>query len=194
MSSRSALEKTIENRLDSLRKKADEEVRPTPAEIRDLQADLPLGESAAERTAMRVVRSAIPKEEKRRKAEVSALNGIRRLLRSLPEQDPKIEALVKELCAVFAQNATDKVIVFTEYLDTLNAIREVLENSKDFRDQTVVLRGGLSGRQRARVQKKFEEAETRLLLATDAASEGLNLQRCCHRVTDFATTRDIFSG
>ena len=68
LSSRQALEKTIENRLQALLKGGGEELRPEPAEIRDLQADLPLNEAAAERTAQRIVRTAIPKEEKRRGA------------------------------------------------------------------------------------------------------------------------------
>jgi hypothetical protein len=42
LSSRQALEKTIEHRLGSLKKVEDAEPQPTPAEIRDLQADLPM--------------------------------------------------------------------------------------------------------------------------------------------------------
>ncbi|WP_166485065.1 DEAD/DEAH box helicase [Candidatus Desulforudis audaxviator] len=88
LSSRNALGKTIENRLNALRKKDEEEVPPTNAEIRDLQADLPLDEATAERTAIRIIKSALPKEEKQRKAEIRALNDIRKTLRSLPERDP----------------------------------------------------------------------------------------------------------
>ena len=185
LSSRQALRKTIDNRLDSLRKAGEEEVRPDPAEIRDLQADLPLQETSAERIAQRIVRTAIPKEEKRRKAEISALNGILKILRTLSDRDPKVEACLAEIRHVVAQNPQDKIIVFTEYLDTLGAIRALLEGTSDLSGQTVVLRGGLSGRQRARIQQRFEEPVIRVLLATDAASEGLNLQRFCHRVLHF---------
>ena len=48
-----------------------------------------------------------------------------------------------------------------------------------------MLRGGLSGRQRLHIQEQFEQPHTQILLATDAASEGLNLQRFCHRVIHF---------
>ena len=182
LSSRQALEKTLDHRLTSLRKAEDAEPRPTPAEIRDLQADLPLDEATAERTALRILRSALPKEERQRKAEVRALNGIRRLLRVLPPRDPKIDVLLAEVRSVLASNRADRLIVFTEYLDTLQAIQAVFEAATDLAGQAVVLRGGLSGRQRVRVQQKFEEPHTRVLLSTDAASEGLNLQHHCHRV------------
>lgn len=158
---------------------------PVQADIRDLQADLPLDEATAERTALRIVRSAIPKEEKRRKAETRALNGIRRVLRSLSGIDPKILALLNEVTVVLDRNPDEKVIVFTEYLDTLEAIRTTLESSKDLSGRSVVLRGGLSGRQRLHIQEQFEQPHTKILLATDAASEGLNLQHFCRRVIHF---------
>ncbi len=47
------------------------------------------------------------------------------------------------------------------------------------------MHGGLTRRQRLARQEAFEQPEVRLLLATDAASEGLNLQRRCRRVIHF---------
>ncbi len=185
LSSRLALEKTIENRLQALRGKEEEESPPAPADIRDLQADLPLDEASAERTALRIVRSAIPKEDRRRKAETRALNGIRRVLRSLSGIDPKICALLNEVTMVLDRSPKEKVIVFTEYLDTLGAIRTALKSSDELSGRSVVLRGGLSGRQRLRIWERFEQSNTKILLATDAASEGLNLQRFCRRVIHF---------
>ncbi|MEW6074209.1 MAG: helicase-related protein [Planctomycetota bacterium] len=185
LSSRAALAKTLENRLEALRKEDAREAPPDRAELRDLQADLPLGEAAAERTARRVLRSAIPREERRRKSEISALNGIRRILKKLPPRDPKIDALLAELRAVLAADPAEKAIVFTEYRDTLEAIRAALEQEPELAGRCVVLRGGLSRRQRLQRQEEFEDPGTRLLLATDAASEGLNLQRHCRRVFHF---------
>ncbi len=64
LSSRRALEKTLEHRLEALRKEDAREEPPDPNDIRELQSELPLGEARAERTARRVLRSAIPKEER----------------------------------------------------------------------------------------------------------------------------------
>lgn len=181
LSSRRALARTIENRLEALRK-GEEETPPAPAEVRDLQADLPLGEALAERTATRILRAAIPKEVRLRKAEARALNALRRLLKQLPEEDPKVERLLREIRAVIKENPSEKIIIFTEYLDTLGAISERIEGSKDLAGRTAILRGGLSLRRRIKVQERFEGPDVNILLATDAASEGLNLQHACRRV------------
>ncbi|NPV83247.1 MAG: DEAD/DEAH box helicase [Candidatus Aminicenantes bacterium] len=185
LSSRAALSKTLEYRLEALRQEQLREEPPSRAEIRDLRADLPLSEATAERTAIKVIRSAIPKEERRRKAEISAINGIKRLLARLPVTDPKIEALIKELKSVFSKYPEEKVIVFTEYRDTLAAIQSRFDKDPDLANRYVLFHGGLTRRQRLAREAIFERPETRALLATDAASEGLNLQRFCRRVIHF---------
>jgi superfamily II DNA or RNA helicase len=185
LSSRRALGLTLEHRLEALKRQEAREEPLPPAELRDLQADLPISEAAAERMARRLLRSAIPKEEKRRQNEVRALNSIRRLLQSLSDPDPKIAALILELQAIFARDPSEKVIVFTEYRDTLEEVRLALDSLPDLAGTQVILRGGMSSRQRARVQDAFEQERTRILLATDAASEGLNLQRACRRIIHF---------
>lgn len=182
LSSRAALKKTIENRLEALRSKEEPEPPPAPADLRDLQAELPLGESAAERTATRIVRAAIPKDVRRRKAEATALNTIAKLLRELKTPDPKLEAVIAELAAVQATEPGGKVIVFTEYRDTLEFLRGELESMTEFKDAVAILHGELSPRQRRLAIARFSAPEVRVLLATDAASEGLNLQEHCHRV------------
>ncbi len=182
LSSRAALAQTIEHRLEALDKEEAREEPPDRAELRDLQADLPLGEAAAERTARKILRSAIPRDERRRRSEIRALRAIRRILRKAPAADPKIEALLAELRRVFAEDPTEKIIVFTEYRDTLDAIQERLDREADLAPAYVILCGGLKRRQRLQRQEAFERPEIRLLLATDAASEGLNLQRHCRRV------------
>jgi superfamily II DNA or RNA helicase len=182
LSSRAALAKTIEYRLAALKKEEEREEPPDRAELRDFQADLPLGEAAAERTARKILKSAIPADERRRKSEVRALETIRRALRKLPPTDPKLEALITEVRRVLAEDPDEKLIVFTEYLDTLAAIEERLATEPTLAGRYVVLRGGLTRSQRLKRQDAFEQPETRLLVATDAASEGLNLQRHCRRV------------
>jgi superfamily II DNA or RNA helicase len=182
LSSRAALAKTLEHRLEALRKEEAREEPPDRAELRDLQADLPVGEAAAERTARRILRSTIPRDEQRRKNEVKALSSIRRLLVKLPADDAKIETLLAELRRVFEEDPTEKVIVFTEYRDTLESIQGYLDGDPGLVGRYVLLRGGLTRGQRLARQEAFERPDIRLLLATDAASEGLNLQRRCRRV------------
>ena len=182
LSSWAALGRTIEHRLEALEREEAREEPPQPAELRDFQADLLLTEAQSERTARRILRSAIPRDEKRRRSELRALKRIRALLKKLPDRDPKIEVLVSELKRIFAEDPSEKVIVFTEYRDTLNAIRTRLDADPDLRGRYVVLHGGLTRRERLRRQDQFAKPESRVLLATDAASEGLNLQQYCRRI------------
>ena len=71
----------------------------------------------------------------------------------------------------------EPVIVFTEYRDTLLQLGSVLPPS-------LQLHGGLTSNERAGIQARFNEAGG-LLLATDAAAEGLNLQRRCRIVVNY---------
>jgi superfamily II DNA or RNA helicase len=89
----------------------------------------------------------------------------------------------------------EPVIVFTEYRDTLERLRRALAKSAD---PLLVLHGGLSPIERSRVQREFNGASTpgrasAVLLATDAAAEGLNLHARCRTVLHFelpwSTTR-----
>ncbi len=185
-SSRLALARTLEHRLAALKKEEERAEKPERAELKDYEADLPMPDAQAERTARKILRSAIPKDERRRKAEITKIMAIQHLLKRLPGPDPKVAGLVEHLRGVLAEEPTAKVIVFTEYLDTLEAIRAGLEAAgPPIAGAYVELRGGLTIRQRQDVQRRFDEPEVRILLATDAASEGLNLQRHCNRMVHF---------
>lgn len=185
LSSRAALARTLEHRLEALESEEARETPPDPAELRDYQADLPLTETASERTAARILRSAIPADERRRQAEIRAIREIQRLLRRAGGRDPKIEALIRELQGVFREDRAERVIVFTEYRDTLEAIGARLEKEAELAGRYVVMTGGLTRRQRLRRQEEFARPGIRVLLATDAASEGLNLQHHCRRIVHF---------
>jgi superfamily II DNA or RNA helicase len=87
--------------------------------------------------------------------------------------DSKERCLQRLLTRVRAES----VIVFTEYRDTLLQLAAGLPPS-------LQLHGGLTTTERAEVQARFNETGG-LLLATDAAAEGLNLQRRCRLVVNY---------
>jgi superfamily II DNA or RNA helicase len=74
----------------------------------------------------------------------------------------------------------EPMIVFTEYRDTLARVAAAVSPVR----RTVLLHGGMTPRERADVQRAFNQSGT-LLLATDAASEGLNLHERCRLVVHF---------
>jgi len=72
--------------------------------------------------------------------------------------------------------ARQSAVVFTEYRDTLLHISRALDLP------CVVLHGGLTARERAAALGVFASEPGTVLLATDAAGEGLNLHRSCRLV------------
>lgn len=74
--------------------------------------------------------------------------------------------------------ARRKLVVFTEHRDTLNYLQERIANTLGQPDAVVAIHGGLSREQRRAVQARFtQDPACAVLVATDAAGEGINLQR-----------------
>ncbi len=90
--------------------------------------------------------------------------------------ETKTRYLVRLLCRV-----NEPAIVFTEYRDTLHSLERACAAAKI---GTVSLHGGLSPTERSRICRVFTERPC-TLLATDAASEGLNLHARCRFVVHY---------
>lgn len=71
-----------------------------------------------------------------------------------------------------------KIIVFTEHRDTLNYLQEKITSQFGRSDAVITIHGGTSREARKAAREQFtHDPHTVVLLATDAAGEGLNLQR-----------------
>ena len=71
-----------------------------------------------------------------------------------------------------------KLVVFTEHRDTLRYLRDRIATLLGREESIVVIHGGVGREERLAVQEAFRhDPEVQVLLATDAAGEGLNLQR-----------------
>ena len=71
-----------------------------------------------------------------------------------------------------------KLVVFTEHKDTLNYLHDRIQTLIGRPEAVVVIHGGLNRRNRLKAQEAFRhDPAVRVLLATDAAGEGINLQR-----------------
>ena len=71
-----------------------------------------------------------------------------------------------------------KLVVFTEHRDTLSYLQRRIATLLGTEDAVVVIHGGLGRRERRTAQDVFlNDPRARVLLATDAAGEGINLQR-----------------
>ena len=119
-------------------------------------------------------------------AEILILEGLEEQARQVVHsgQDRKWDELSNLLQNTPEMHEADgrqrKLIIFTEHKDTLNylavKIRGLLgEVGND--DAVVLIHGGVKREERRNVQEKFRtNADVRVLIATDAAGEGVNLQ------------------
>jgi len=71
-----------------------------------------------------------------------------------------------------------KIIIFTEHKDTMNYLIEQIRTLIGRNEAVVAIHGGVGREDRRKVQNLFtQDKDVRVLVATDAAGEGLNLQR-----------------
>lgn len=110
--------------------------------------------------------------------EVNALSRLVRQAQRVEEQgdERKLQALLTCLeRSEFGelQDGRGKLMIFTEHRDTLDYLRERLEQKY----QIVEIHGGMNALRRKQAQDEFR-ASAQLCLATDAAGEGINLQFC----------------
>jgi superfamily II DNA or RNA helicase len=165
LSSAWSLAVSVERRLESIG--SDDTHRPSQIElpIADREgdfdpgdqppswpADLSLSDSALERRLLTQLAAAA----NRASARESKIEAVRRLLR----------------------RSRERVIVFTEYRDTLERVRSVIGA------RAVVLHGGMSRVERTTALESFAKSSLAVLIATDAAGEGLNLQHGCRLVVN----------
>ncbi|HEY0169145.1 MAG TPA: DISARM system SNF2-like helicase DrmD [Jatrophihabitans sp.] len=109
------------------------------------------------------------------------------------ETDAKATALLDFLRATCQPDGTwndERVVVFTEYRDTQRWLLELLERHGLAEEGRVaLLYGGMDDDQRAPIMRAFQrdpaQHKLRIILATDTASEGVDLQNHCHRLVNY---------
>lgn len=171
-SSFEALRRTLIGRLERMGYQPD-----------DFEEDVSLDETADEvmtaDDARDLAQEALAFEEK---------DSINNLLRDIAKinVDSKAKRLAAELKAAFTEGY-DSAIVFTQFSDTMEYLREFLAG--ELSGMTVASYSGKGGAYRdgsghwvqcskEEIKRRLRAKQVRLLVATDAAGEGLNLQYC----------------
>ena len=150
----------------------------TAEELEALEEELVDAASAAE---------SIPELE----TELAVLSGLLEEARKLREsgQDRKWEELRHLLADApemfHADGSRRKLIIFTEHRDTLNYLVDRIGTFVGRPETIVEIHGGVRREERRKIQEAFtQDPEVSILVATDAAGEGLNLQRA-HLVVNY---------
>lgn len=113
----------------------------------------------------------------------SFVNDLKRI-----DEDPKVSRLISDL-GKLDREGHNRVIIFTQYTDTMDFIRNSLTSIHGATVATYSGRGGemydldsegwtTVGKERVKREFADDDGQVDILVCTDSASEGLNLQEC----------------
>ena len=124
--------------------------------------------------------------------DVAVLKNFKRSLQAI---DPasfsryqKLKALLKDKSYGWEADRGDRIVIFTERIETMRFLANHLRNDLNLRENAIQeIYGGLSDADQQKIVEDFgrEESPIRILVASDVASEGINLHYLCHRMIHF---------
>lgn len=109
------------------------------------------------------------------------LNSLHRLNLVKDKNDPKTDCLVRNLKSQLKKDSKRKIVIFSEYVDTVNYLKPILD--KEFPNRVLTVTGDLSSTKVNEINKNFDasypqqEDKYEILLCSDRISEGFNLNR-----------------
>lgn len=91
----------------------------------------------------------------------------------------ELSKLLQDNAFMYGKNGQrEKLIIFTEHKDTLHYLAGKIRSLLGDEKSVVTIHGGMARQERRKVEALFkQDVEVRVLVATDAAGEGINLQR-----------------
>ena len=127
--------------------------------------------------------------------DIQTLQNFRQDVANMAPQDcSRLQKLVEQLndkqsdLYWSGKDPKDRLVIFTERIATLDFLASYLPQELGLKEDNVArLHGGLSDIEQQRVVEDFgrENSKLRLLIASDVASEGINLHYLSHRIIHF---------
>ena len=192
LSSPEALRCSLRNRRERLKQRlasaiAEAEEIPIPPEVaRANVLDEDTGERLTDEEAGQRTERVVYGSLEEIQAELDLLEEVLEKAKKVTaRRDSKLQKL---LDTVLRQRlaADPKVVIFTRYVDTMNYLAQQIQRDKRYANAIIpTIHGGLNERQRREIFRDFERAKVGVLVATDAISEGINLQHAAAQVIHY---------
>jgi SNF2 family DNA or RNA helicase len=168
-----AIRKSLENRMRAIQ--SDAVAEELPEDVQQLiprYSTEPETLTDAERTRVEEELETVTLSQNQTQVQVE-LDRVKALWQQAKEikTDSKAQLLKQFVDRILDDDPDDKILIFTEYTYTLEYLRDEIFAGYD----VTQIYGDLDQAKRRREMERFEE-EANLMLATDAAQEGLNLQ------------------
>jgi len=187
-SSAYALRHSLENRINRLNenlKRAHELAATAPPDLPDAEDLEEMEEAQREHFERLIEATTIAQNPAQVREEIENLGALAERARKFEESEA--EAKLTKLRAVLREqgyfdNPDERLLIFTEFRDTLDYLVEKL---RKWGFRVGFIHGGMAiGSRddkdtRLFVEQQFREGAIQILVATEAAGEGINLQ-CCH--------------
>jgi SNF2 family DNA or RNA helicase len=125
-------------------------------------------------------------------SDIEGLEELADRVARIPKGDfSKYQSLLKVIKSEYkwtGKKANDRLVIFTERIETLNFLQENLEKDLKLKSgQIEILHGTMPDIKQQEIVDNFgkEKVKLRLLIASDVASEGINLHYMCHKMIHF---------
>jgi superfamily II DNA/RNA helicase len=125
----------------------------------------------------------VANDDEQLQEEIDTLRDLVALAEGLPV-DSKAQKVRRFISQLLEEQPNEKLLLFTEYRDTLDYLLEFVQD-EPWADEILVIHGDVDKEERARIEEEFNHGQSRLLFATDAASEGIDLQHSCHIMANY---------
>jgi len=177
VSSIGAIKATLSRRLANL---VDEQSTETSLseEARAYLEGEDLEEEDKEQAEEELVSLTVTESDAQLEEEIETLRDLVSLAEGIPV-DSKAQKVRRYIQQLLEEQPNEKVLLFTEYRDSLDYILDLVKD-EPWADEILVIHGDVDKEDRARIEDEFNYGQSRLLFATDAASEGIDLQENCH--------------
>ena len=175
VSSIAAIRSSLKNRLAKLVKGAISLPKEEEIRLRDYFEDPDsLDDFEKERLERRLEVLTLPTTPEGLKKEISMLKSLIKLSEEITI-DSKGKSLIDFVDGIINKDPREKILIFTEYRDTLNYIVNILQ---EHGYNPLVIHGGMGMEERREAERHFSSPAFNIMTATDAAGEGINLQFC----------------